>query len=46
MPAKSPIEFVVAAAAVVDDDDIDNAKSPTGCKNLIGDLDGIQDEYY
>ena len=29
-----------------DQDDIDNAKSPTGCENLIGDLDGIKDKYH
>ena len=27
-------------------DDINNAKSTPGCENSIGDLDGIQDEYY
>ena len=31
----------VATATVVDHDDINNTKSPTGCKNSIGDLDGI-----
>ena len=29
-----------------DDDDIDNAKSPPKCENLIGDFDDITDEYY
>ena len=29
-----------------DDDDINNAKSPSEWKNSIGDLDGIKDEYY
>ena len=31
---------------VVDDDEIDNAKSTPGCENLIRELDGSQDEYY
>ena len=29
-----------------DDINIDNAKSLFECKNSIGDLDGIKDEYY
>ena len=33
-------------AAVVDDDNINNAKSPPKCGNPIGDLDGIKNEYY
>ena len=33
----------VAAAAA---DDIDSGKLPLGCKNSIGDLHGIRDEYY
>ena len=36
----------VATAAVVNNDDIDNVKSPTGYENSIGDLDGIKDKYY
>ena len=36
----------VTTADVVDDDNINNAKSPPKCKNSIGDLDGIKDEYY
>ena len=33
---------ILAAA----EDDVDNAKLQFECKNLIGDLDGIQDESY
>ena len=38
----SNLNGIAAAAAA----DIDNAKLPLGCKNSIGDLDGIKDEYY
>ena len=37
---------VAVAVAADDDDNIDNAKSPPGCKNSMGDLDGIENEYY
>ena len=36
----------VAAAVIADDNDINNAKSPPGCDNSIGDLDGIHNEYF
>ena len=35
----------VAAATDDNNDDFDNAKSPPWNENLIGDLDGIKDEY-
>ena len=46
--ASSNLNGVADADAADDDviaadDDIDNAKSPPECKNLIRDLDGIQD---
>ena len=34
----------VATAAVVNNDDIDNVKSPPECNNLIGDSNGIKDK--
>ena len=37
---------VAADDVTAPDDDIDNAKSPSKCKNSIGGLYGIQDEYY
>ena len=37
---------LIITAAVVDNDNINNAKSSTECENSIGDLDGIRDEYY
>ena len=37
---------IVSKEAVATNDDIDNDKSPTGCENSIGDLDGIQNKYY
>ena len=35
-----------SVAADDDDDNINDAKSPTGCEHLIGVLDGIEDKYY
>ena len=35
-----------AATADATADDIYNVKLTFGCENLIGDLDGIKDEYY
>ena len=43
---KNSSNLTAAAAATDDDDDNNNAKSLPKCENLIGYLDGIQDEYY
>ena len=40
------IDNAIHVVAANDDDNIDDANSPTGCENLIGDLDSIEDEYY